>query len=76
MALCSGQDRRAFARGSMIAIGGESGGGEHRAVIASLIETCKLNGAGPQAYLAAILSRIVNGHPNSAIDEPMPWACA
>ena len=31
---------------------GSDGGGEHWAVIASLIETCKLNDVEPQAYLA------------------------
>lgn len=29
---------------------GTDGGAEHWAVIASLIETCKLNGVDPQAY--------------------------
>ena len=47
---------------------------EHWAIIASLIETCKLNGIDPQAYLADVITRIVNGHPNSRIDELLPWA--
>jgi transposase len=51
---------------------GSDGGGEHWAVIASLIETCKLNGVDPHAYLAEVLTRSVNGHPNSAIDALMP----
>ena len=42
---------------------GSDGGGEHWAVIASLIETCKLNGVDPHAYLADVLTRVVNGHP-------------
>ena len=50
------------------------GGGEHWAVIASLIETCKLNGVEPYAYLADVISKIVNGHPNSRINELLPWA--
>jgi transposase len=53
---------------------GSDGGGEHWAVIASLIETCKLNSIDPQAYLADVITRIVNGHPNSRIDELLPWA--
>ena len=53
---------------------GSDGGGEHWAVIASLIETCKLNGVDPQRYLADVITRIVNGHPNSQIDELLPWA--
>lgn len=55
---------------------GSDGGGEHWAVIASLVETCKLNAVDPQAYLADVITRIVNGHPQSQIDELMPWAYA
>jgi hypothetical protein len=32
---------------------------EHWAVIASSIETCKLNGVDPYAYLADVISKIV-----------------
>ena len=53
---------------------GSDGGGEHWAVIASLIETCKLTGIEPHAYLADVITRIVNGHPNSQIDDLLPWA--
>jgi transposase len=49
------------------------GGGEHWAVIASLIETCKLIGVEPHPYLADVITRIVNDHPNSQIDELLPW---
>ncbi|TIR01966.1 MAG: IS66 family transposase, partial [Mesorhizobium sp.] len=52
---------------------GSDGGAEHWAVIASLIETCKLNGVEPLGYLADVLTRIVNGHPNSQIDDLLPW---
>lgn len=55
---------------------GSDGGGEHWAIIASLIETCKLNSVDPQTYIADVLTRIVNLHPNSQIDELMPWAYA
>ncbi len=50
------------------------GGGEHWAVIASLIETCKMNGLDPQAYLCDALARIVARHPMSRIDELLPFA--
>ena len=53
---------------------GSDGGGEHWAVIASLIETCKLMGVEPHAYLADVITKIVNGHPNSQIDDLLPWA--
>ena len=55
---------------------GSDGGAEHWAVIASLIETCKLNSVDPHAYLSDTLTKIVNGHPNSRIDELLPWAYA
>ncbi len=44
--------------------------------MASLVETCKLNGVDPQRYFADVLSRLVNGWPNSRIDELMPWRWA
>ena len=55
---------------------GSDDGGEHWAIIASLIETCKLGGIDPQTYIADVITRIVNGHPNSRIDELLPWAYA
>ena len=53
---------------------GSDGGAEHWATIASLIETCKLIGVEPHAYLADTISRIVNGHPQSRLDDLLPWA--
>ena len=53
---------------------GSDQGGVHWGVIASLIETCKLNAVDPQAYLADVLSRLLNRHPASQIDQLMPWA--
>jgi transposase len=50
------------------------GGAEHWAVIASLIETCKLTKVDPHAYLAETITKIVNRHPNSRLDELLPWA--
>ncbi len=52
---------------------GADGGAEHWAVIASLIETCKLLGVEPYAYLANVITRIVGRHPNSRLDELLPW---
>jgi transposase len=53
---------------------GSDSGGEAWAIIASLIETCKLNGIDPQTYLADVLAKIVTGYPQSRIDELLPWA--
>jgi transposase len=55
---------------------GSDGGGEHWAVIASLIETCKLNTVDPLLYLRDVITKIVDGHPNSRIDELLPWGYA
>jgi len=42
--------------------------------LASLIATCKLNDVEPYAWMKATLEAIANGHPQSRIDELMPWA--
>jgi len=52
---------------------GCDGGAEHWAILASLIETAKLNGVDPQAYISSVITRIVAGHPQSRIDKLMPW---
>src|SRR3954453_11863313 len=52
---------------------GSDGGAEHWAVLASLIESCKLLGVEPHAYLGDVITRIVNGHPQTRLDELMPW---
>ena len=52
---------------------GSDGGAGHWAVLASLIETAKLNGADPQAYITSVITRIVAGHPQSQIDQLMAW---
>ena len=41
--------------------------------IASLIETCKINGVEPYAYLKSTLEAIAAGHPQNRIDELLPW---
>lgn len=55
---------------------GSDGGAENWAIVASLIETCKLNGVDPMAYMADVLEKIVDGHLASKLDELMPWAYA
>jgi hypothetical protein len=49
---------------------GSGGGAEHWAVVASLIETCKLIDVEPHNYLADVISHIVSGHPQSRRDDP------
>jgi hypothetical protein len=41
--------------------------------IASLIETCKINGVEPFAYLKSTLEAIAAGHPKIRINGPLPW---
>ena len=55
---------------------GSDQGGVHWGVIASLVETAKLNAVDPQSYLADVLTRLVNRHPASQIDQLMPWTYA
>ena len=52
---------------------GSDDGGDHWAVIASLIETCKLNAVDPQRWLADTLARLAAGHSNLRLDDLMPW---
>jgi len=52
---------------------GSDGGADHWAILASLIETAKLNDVDPQAYFTDLITRIVGGHPQSQIDQLMPW---
>src|SRR5207245_2975307 len=51
---------------------GHDQGAENWACIASLIETCKLCGVEPQAYLTDVLTKLVNLWPASRLDELMP----
>jgi len=52
---------------------GHDEGGAAWGRIASLIETCKMNGIEPYAWLTATLKALANGHPQSRLDELMPW---
>jgi hypothetical protein len=52
---------------------GSDGGGGRWARIASLIETAKLNGVEPFAYLADVLARMSTGHPARDLDALLPW---
>jgi transposase len=55
---------------------GSNEGAENSSCHASLIETAKLNGVNPHAWLTDILTKLVNRWPASRIDELMPWAYA
>lgn len=51
---------------------GSDAGGETLARAMTIIETAKMNGLDPQAYLADILDRI-NDHKINRLDELLPW---
>jgi transposase len=55
---------------------GSDAGGANWAIIASLIETAKLNDVNPHAWLTDTLEKLVAGWPQSRIDDLMPWAYA
>src|SRR5246500_2222501 len=51
---------------------GSDAGGRRAAAMYSLIETAKLNGVNPQAYLADVLARIAD-HPAKRLADLLPW---
>ena len=55
---------------------GSDEGAENWASLASLIESAKLNGVNPQAWLTDTLTKLVNRWPIERIDELMPWHSA
>lgn len=54
---------------------GSERGGKAMAIAFTLIETAKLNGVDPQAWLTDVLSRIAD-HKITRLDELMPWRYA
>lgn len=54
---------------------GSKGGGNAAATAYTLIETAKLNGIDPQAWLTDVLARIQD-HKISRLDELLPWRYA
>jgi len=51
---------------------GSEGGGKAAAIAYTLIETAKLNGVDPKAWLTHVIANIAD-HPASKIDDLMPW---
>ncbi len=51
---------------------GSDAGGQRAACIYTLVETAKMTGINPQAYLTDILGRIAE-HPIHQIDALLPW---
>ncbi|BAR56010.1 putative transposase [Bradyrhizobium diazoefficiens] len=53
---------------------GHDEGGRSWARIASLIATCKINSVEPYVWMKATFKAIATGHPQSRIDELLPWS--
>ena len=51
---------------------GSDKGGDRAATAYTLLETPKLNGINPQAYLTWVFETITD-HPINRIDELLPW---
>ena len=52
---------------------GHDEGATHWGRIGSLIETCKMNGVEPYAWLKSTLEKTAAGHPPSRLRELLPW---
>jgi len=53
---------------------GDEGGGETWAILSSLLNTAKLNGLDPEAYLTDVLERMVSGRTtNDRLHELLAW---
>ncbi|WP_442868460.1 transposase domain-containing protein [Bradyrhizobium sp. CCBAU 51627] len=48
-------------------------GAENWALLAPIVATCKLNDINPVAHIAKTLTAIIADHPQSEIDDLMPW---
>jgi len=42
-------------------------------MLASLIETCKLNKIEPHSYITGVITDIINGHKQKDISQLLPW---
>ena len=52
---------------------GSDEGGDNWAVIATLIENCKISGINPHTWLTETLGNLAAGHPANAVGKLMPW---
>lgn len=52
---------------------GSDEGGDNWAVIATLIENCKLSGINPHTWMNQTLTSLANGHHANRVDQIMPW---
>lgn len=55
---------------------GSDEGGRRAAIIYTLVQSAKMNGLNPHAYLAGILDAMARGHSNQRLADLTPWAWA
>ena len=64
----------AVTRKNFLFIGSDKGG-DRAAILYTLIETAKLNGLNPEAYLAYAIDQLARGHLASRLSQRLPWNC-
>ena len=62
----------AITRKNFLFLGSEAGG-ERAAILYTVLESAKLNGLDPEAYLAGVIDRMAKGHPINRLGELLPW---
>jgi transposase len=62
----------AITRKNFLFLGSEAGG-ERAAILYTVLESAKLNGLDPEAYLADLIDRMARGHPINHLGELLPW---
>jgi hypothetical protein len=64
----------AISRKNFLFVGSDTGG-DRAAILYTLIETAKLNGLDPEAYLTHAIRQLAQGHLASRLSELLPWNC-
>jgi transposase len=62
----------ALTRKNFLFLGSEAGG-DRAATLYTVLESAKLNGLDPEAYLANVIDRMAKGHPINRLSELLPW---
>ena len=62
----------AVTRKNFLFLGSEAGG-DRAAILYTVLESAKLNGLDPEAWLADVIDRMVKGHPINRLAELLPW---
>ena len=52
---------------------GSKAGGERAAILYTVLESAKLGGLDPEAYLAEVIDRMAKGHPINRLADLLPW---